>query len=111
MLRAFLGTHEEMVNKVCQGDAFMTMEEVQERLDHEKWDDCAPYWALPMSRFSFTRMLASAWPTFQLLQLLSIRISSRWVKFLCTFAEASKCLEFLRPSHARRIEGGRYYII
>ena len=84
--------------------------------DHELVDDCAPYWAIPVSRFeqvrressvgialltskcfrckpgrgrfSFTQMLASAWPTFQQLQLLSARVASRWPNFICTLARS-----------------------
>ena len=87
LLATLLSSQMDMVERVCAGHGFMSETAVQNRISPEMYDDCSPFYALPLGRIDFFRALQSHWPTFLLLQLLS----ERWAATFPSADAAETC--------------------
>eukprot|EP00913_Durusdinium_trenchii_P024432 g22935.t1 len=67
----------DAANLVCRGDGFMNETALYLKLAPLTFDDCSPFFALPLSRMDFVLVLMTRWPIFEELQLLSERLASR----------------------------------
>ena len=73
LLATVLSSQKDMIQRVCKGHGFMSEATLENRISPEMYDDCSPFYALPLGRIDFFHALQSHWPTFWLLQLLSER--------------------------------------
>ena len=73
LLVTVLSSQTNMTQRVCRGHAFMSEPALRKRISPEVYDECSPFYALPLGRIDFPAALDGRWPTFLLLQLLSER--------------------------------------
>ena len=76
VLKTMLSERSDVLSGICTGHGLMHEAALKRFVAPERYDDCTPFYSLPLSRMDFTLMLSSPWPCFLLLQLLSQQVAA-----------------------------------